>query len=91
MNTSASMSMSGTSASLRATGAVAFTVLSWAAAFPFIRLGLHGLSPMQLAAARFATAAVLVVGLACLSAAEKTFATRFDALRPVRFSWHRKL
>jgi drug/metabolite transporter (DMT)-like permease len=62
VNTSASLSMSGTSASLRATGAVAFTVLSWAAAFPFIRLGLHGLSPMQLAAARFATAAVLVVG-----------------------------
>ncbi|WP_186061927.1 DMT family transporter [Burkholderia gladioli] len=46
----------------RAAGAVAFTVLSWAAAFPFIRIGLHELSPMQLAAARFATAAVLVLG-----------------------------
>ncbi|WP_186148110.1 DMT family transporter [Burkholderia gladioli] len=46
----------------RAAGAVAFTVLSWASAFPFIRIGLHELSPMQLAAARFATAAVLVLG-----------------------------
>ncbi|WP_186207814.1 DMT family transporter [Burkholderia gladioli] len=46
----------------RAAGAVAFTVLSWAAAFPFIRIGLHELSPMQLAAARFATATVLVLG-----------------------------
>ncbi len=31
-------------------------------AFPFIRIGLHELSPMQLAAARFATATVLVLG-----------------------------
>ncbi|MDN7604443.1 DMT family transporter [Burkholderia gladioli] len=46
----------------RAAGAVAFTVLSWASAFPFIRIGLQELSPMQLAAARFATAAVLVLG-----------------------------
>ncbi|WP_186060045.1 DMT family transporter [Burkholderia gladioli] len=46
----------------RAAGAVAFTVLSWAAAFPFIRIGLQELSPMQLAAARFGTAAVLVLG-----------------------------
>ncbi|WP_186163237.1 DMT family transporter [Burkholderia gladioli] len=46
----------------RAAGAVAFTVLSWASAFPFIRIGLHELSPMQLAAARFATATVLVLG-----------------------------
>ncbi|NHH83378.1 DMT family transporter [Burkholderia gladioli] len=46
----------------RAAGALAFTVLSWASAFPFIRIGLHELSPMQLAAARFATAAVLVLG-----------------------------
>ncbi|BCQ57544.1 DMT family transporter [Burkholderia gladioli] len=45
----------------RAAGAVAFTVLSWASAFPFIRIGLHELSPMQLAAARFATATVLVL------------------------------
>lgn len=46
---------------MRAAGAVAFTLLSWGAAFPFIRLGLHALSPMQLASARFAMAAVLVV------------------------------
>ncbi|KGE08617.1 permease [Burkholderia gladioli] len=46
----------------RAAGAVTFTVLSWASAFPFIRIGLHELSPMQLAAARFATATVLVLG-----------------------------
>ena len=62
MNTSASLSMPSTPKSIRATAAVAFTILSWAAAFPFIRLGLQGLTPMQLAAARFATAAVLVVG-----------------------------
>jgi drug/metabolite transporter (DMT)-like permease len=62
MNTSASVRMPATTTSIRASAAAAFTILSWAAAFPFIRLGLQGLSPMQLAAARFATAAVLVVG-----------------------------
>jgi drug/metabolite transporter (DMT)-like permease len=41
--------------------AVAVTVISWASAFPFIRIGLMGLPPLQLAAARFGTAAVLVV------------------------------
>ncbi|RKU04241.1 EamA family transporter [Burkholderia sp. Nafp2/4-1b] len=46
---------------LVAAGAVAFTIVSWASAFPFIRIGLHGLAPLQLAAARFATAAVLVL------------------------------
>ncbi len=46
---------------LIAAGAVVFTILSWAAAFPFIRIGLQGLSPLQLAAARFATAALLVI------------------------------
>jgi drug/metabolite transporter (DMT)-like permease len=46
---------------LVAAGAVVFMILSWAAAFPFIRIGLHGLSPLQLAAGRFATAAVLVI------------------------------
>jgi drug/metabolite transporter (DMT)-like permease len=40
--------------------AVAVTVISWASAFPFIRIGLQGLAPLQLAAARFATAAVLI-------------------------------
>ncbi|RKP47532.1 DMT family transporter [Trinickia fusca] len=46
---------------LLAAGAVAFTVLSWASAFPFIRIGLQGLAPLQLGAARFATAALLVL------------------------------
>ncbi|MFM0205176.1 DMT family transporter [Paraburkholderia fungorum] len=46
---------------LLAAGAVAFTIVSWASAFPFIRIGLQGLSPLQLAAARFATAALLVI------------------------------
>jgi drug/metabolite transporter (DMT)-like permease len=46
---------------LMAAGAVVITILSWAAAFPFIRIGLQGLSPLQLAAARFATAAWLVI------------------------------
>ncbi len=48
-------------ATLRASGAVAFTIVSWAAAFPFIRIAMHGLAPMQLAAARFATAALLTI------------------------------
>ncbi|MFM0499430.1 DMT family transporter [Paraburkholderia caffeinilytica] len=46
---------------LLAAGAVAFTVVSWASAFPFIRIGLQGLGPLPLAAARFATAALLVI------------------------------
>ncbi|WP_175731981.1 DMT family transporter [Burkholderia ambifaria] len=46
---------------LVAAGAVVFTIVSWASAFPFIRIGLHGLAPLQLAAGRFATAAVLVI------------------------------
>ncbi len=40
--------------------AVAFTIVAWASAFPFIRIGLHGLTPLHLAAARFATAALLI-------------------------------
>lgn len=46
---------------LLAAGAVAFTIVSWASAFPFIRIGLQGLAPLPLAAARFATAALLVI------------------------------
>lgn len=46
---------------LLAAGAVVFTILSWAAAFPFIQIGLQGMSPLQLAAGRFATAALLVI------------------------------
>ncbi|MBI0325763.1 DMT family transporter [Burkholderia plantarii] len=58
MTLSTSLPASGT-APTRAAGAIAFTIVSWAAAFPFIRIGLHALTPMQLAAARFAVAAVL--------------------------------
>jgi drug/metabolite transporter (DMT)-like permease len=42
-----------------ATGAVGFTVLSWASVFPLIRIALHDLAPLPLAAARFAVAGVL--------------------------------
>lgn len=41
--------------------AVAVTILSWASAFPTIRLALHDLPPIPLAAARFATAALAVL------------------------------
>ena len=58
MNTITSSRTSATP--LLAAGAVAFTILSWASAFPVIRIGLQGLAPLQLAAARFATAAVLI-------------------------------
>ncbi|KUY81181.1 DMT family transporter [Burkholderia sp. RF4-BP95] len=61
MNTLSSSSSRGARLPLVAAGAVAFTIVSWASAFPFIRIGLHGLAPLQLAAARFATAAVLVI------------------------------
>jgi drug/metabolite transporter (DMT)-like permease len=61
MNTLSSPTSRNARLPLVAAGAVAFTIVSWAAAFPFIRIGLHGLAPLQLAAARFATAAVLVI------------------------------
>ncbi|WP_322024795.1 DMT family transporter [Burkholderia sp. BCC1977] len=61
MNTLSSSSSRHARLPLVAAGAVAFTIVSWASAFPFIRIGLHGLAPLQLAAARFATAAVLVI------------------------------
>jgi drug/metabolite transporter (DMT)-like permease len=61
MNTLSSTPSRDARQPLVAAGAVAFTILSWAAAFPFIRIGLHGLPPLQLAAARFATAAMLVI------------------------------
>ncbi|HXZ10116.1 MAG TPA: EamA family transporter, partial [Paraburkholderia sp.] len=65
MNTSSSTSQPIASRDARqplmAAGAVVFTIVSWAAAFPFIRIGLQGLLPLHLAAARFATAAVLVI------------------------------
>ncbi|WP_321926300.1 DMT family transporter [Burkholderia sp. BCC1998] len=61
MNTLSSPSSRSARLPLVAAGAVAFTIVSWASAFPFIRIGLHGLAPLQLAAARFATAAVLAI------------------------------
>ncbi|KVZ05493.1 DMT family transporter [Burkholderia ubonensis] len=61
MNTLSSTPSHDARLPLVAAGAVAFTILSWASAFPFIRIGLQGLPPIQLAAARFATAAVLVI------------------------------
>jgi drug/metabolite transporter (DMT)-like permease len=47
---------------LRAYAAVSVTILSWASAFPAIRLALRELQPVPLAAARFAVAALLVLG-----------------------------
>jgi drug/metabolite transporter (DMT)-like permease len=67
------------SASLLPALAVAITVLSWASAFPFIRIGLQGLLPLQLAAARFATAALLVI--AWLAVRRPPLPTPRDALR----------
>jgi drug/metabolite transporter (DMT)-like permease len=42
-------------------GAVAFTVLTWASAFPLIRIALRDLVPLPLAAARFAVAGLFVL------------------------------
>jgi drug/metabolite transporter (DMT)-like permease len=47
--------------SFAAYAAIAFTVLSWASAFPMIRVGLRELAPIPLASARFAIAAILIV------------------------------
>ena len=78
MNTLSTPSSRTARQPLIAAGAVAFTIVSWASAFPFIRIGLHGLTPLQLAAARFATAAVLIVAWLAVAAAR---ADRGDALR----------
>lgn len=64
---------------LLAAGAVAFTIVSWASAFPFIRIGLQGLAPLPLAAARFATAALLVI--AWLAYRRPPMPTLRDSLR----------
>jgi drug/metabolite transporter (DMT)-like permease len=61
MNTLSSIPARDARRPLLAASAAAITILSWASAFPFIQIGLRGLAPMQLAAARFATAAVLVL------------------------------
>ncbi|KVL41151.1 permease [Burkholderia territorii] len=79
MNTLSPPSSRGARLPLVAAGAVAFTIVSWASAFPFIRIGLHGLAPLQLAAARFATAAVLV--LAWLAWRRPKMPAKGDALR----------
>ncbi|RQR34510.1 MULTISPECIES: DMT family transporter [unclassified Burkholderia] len=79
MNTLSSPSSRSARLPLVAAGAVAFTIVSWASAFPFIRIGLHGLAPLQLAAARFATAAVLAI--AWLAWRRPRMPARRDALR----------
>ncbi|KWF85461.1 permease [Burkholderia diffusa] len=79
MNTLSPSSSRGARLPLVAAGAVAFTIVSWASAFPFIRIGLHGLAPLQLAAARFATAAVLVI--AWLAWRRPNIPAKGDALR----------
>ncbi|KVC21447.1 permease [Burkholderia diffusa] len=79
MNTLSPPSSRGARLPLVAAGAVAFTIVSWASAFPFIRIGLHGLAPLQLAAARFATAAVLVI--AWLAWRRPNIPAKGDALR----------
>lgn len=79
MNTLSSSTSRGARQPLVAAGAVAFTIVSWASAFPFIRIGLHGLAPLQLASARFATAALLVI--AWLAWRRPPLPTNGDALR----------
>ncbi|RQV08931.1 EamA/RhaT family transporter [Burkholderia cenocepacia] len=79
MNTLSSSTSRGARQPLVAAAAVAFTIVSWASAFPFIRIGLHGLAPLQLAAARFATAAVLVI--AWLAWRRPPLPTKADAWR----------
>ena len=59
--------------------AVAVTVLSWASAFPMIRVGMRDLGPLELAAARFAVASVLA--LAWLAIRRPPLPTRGDAVR----------
>jgi len=59
--------------------AVAVTVLSWASAFPMIRVGMRELGPLELAAARFAVAGVLALGW--LGFRRPPLPTRGDAMR----------
>ena len=65
--------------SLTGYAAVAFTIISWAAAFPWIRIALNELAPIQLASARFAIAAILIV--AWLAWTRPPLPSRSDALR----------
>jgi drug/metabolite transporter (DMT)-like permease len=59
--------------------AVAVTVLSWASAFPLIRVGARDLGALELAAARFAVASALA--LAWLAIRRPPPPTRADAVR----------
>jgi drug/metabolite transporter (DMT)-like permease len=59
--------------------AVAVTVLSWASAFPMIRVGMRELGPLELASARFAVASALV--LIWLAIRRPPLPTRGDAAR----------
>ena len=80
MNTPASSARSSAfAAPALAAAAVAFTIVSWASAFPFIRIGLQGLTPLHLAAARFGTAALLVA--AWLAYRRPKLPTASDAMR----------
>jgi len=65
--------------SLTGYAAVAFTIVSWAAAFPLIRIALNELAPIPLAAARFAIAAIVIV--AWLAWTQPPWPSRSDALR----------
>jgi drug/metabolite transporter (DMT)-like permease len=66
-------------ASAAAILAVAVTVLSWASAFPMIRVGMRDLGPLELAAARFVVASTLA--LAWLAIRRPPPPTRADAGR----------
>ena len=59
--------------------AVAVTVVSWASAFPLIRVGMRDLGSLELAAARFAAASALA--LAWLAIRRPPLPTRADAGR----------
>ena len=66
-------------ANVAAVLAVAVTVLSWASAFPLIRVGIRELGSLELAAARFTVASAL--SLAWLAFSRPPLPTRADALR----------
>src|SRR4051794_21489037 len=63
----------------RTFGAFAFAIVSWASAFPAIRLGLAAYSPSQLAFFRFGTAAVALLAIG--AAARLRMPPRRDALK----------
>jgi drug/metabolite transporter (DMT)-like permease len=65
--------------SLTGYAAVAFTIISWAAAFPWIRIALNELAPIPLASARFAIASIPI--LAWLAWKRPPLPARGDALR----------